>query len=466
MKFKLPKLSIFANKAPKRTQSAAPMSDLLVGLFSSLPVQRGWLSVEQCKRIDRDDQVISSLGSRKAATLKKELVITCDDAKVVEALEATFHRVFLSQALDTPIQGLSVFEQNWKTHEATGLLIPSLIERDYRNFIVKDHTLKYDPMGSGTGSAIDPHKAIYTLHNPKHDRPMGRSLYEALYWPVRLKGASLDFWHKFLEKYGVPWVVGKTAGDRDEMAEELFNMLSGDAAVVDEDDTVETIVSSKVGDFDKLVSYCDAQIAKTILGGNLTSEVQSGSLAAAQVHDGVRGDIAMMDEHIVMEAIWQVVDDFKQINAISQKIDIKLTDEQNPNIELSLRDWRISLMGWQPTQEHIEATYGVKVQPMPQKEQQVTAKKLGGLLHFSATKPQDAISAGLGSIDANPIVLSLQKQMLKIIENAESFEDAFKAIEEAYPGIEFEQLESMMANAMMNADILGVAEVEDENPEG
>ena len=62
--------------------------------------------------------------------------------------------------------------------------------------------------------------------------------------------------------------------------------------------------------------------------------------------------------------------------------------------------------------------------------------------------------------------MSLQKQMLRIIEDSESFEDAFKAIEAAYPGLGFDQLEEMMASAMMNADILGAAEVEDENPEG
>jgi len=466
MIFKIPKLNIFANKTTTRTKSAAPMSDLLVGIFSSLPVQRKWLTKEACDRIDRDDQVISSLGSRKAATLKKELIITCDDENAVTALETSLHRTFLDQLLDTPMQGLSVFELNWKEHNDSGYWIPVPIERDYRNFVVKDHILKYDPMGSGTGSDIEPFKAIYTVHRPKHDRPMGRSLYEALYWPVRLKGASLDFWHKFLEKYGVPWAVGKTSGDRDDMAEELYNMLSGDAAVIDEDDSIETVISTKVGDFDKMVSYCDTQIAKVILGGNLTSDVKSGSLAAAEVHDGVRGDIAMADEHIVMEALWRVVDDFITINRIDAAIDIKLADKEDPNIDLSLRDWRISLMGWQPTQEHIEATYGVKVQPMPQKEQQVAAKKLGGLLHFSATKPQDAISAGLGSIDTNPIVMSLQKQMLRIIEDSESFEDAFKAIEAAYPGLGFDQLEEMMASAMMNADILGAAEVEDENPEG
>ena len=63
-----------------------------------------------------------------------------------------------------------------------------------------------------------------------------------------------------------------------------------------------------------------------------------------------------------------------------------------------------SYYGWQPTQEYLEGTYGIKVQPMPDKgSNPIANKKLGKLLHFSATKPGDAIDAGIGVITSYSI---------------------------------------------------------------
>jgi len=240
-------------------------------------------------------------------------------------------------------------------------------------------------------------------------------------------------------------------------------MLSGDAAVIENGDTIETVVTSKVGDFDKLAAYCDTQIAKVILGGNLTSEVKGGSFAAAETHNDIRTDIAMTDEHIVTQAINDVLEAFKAINALDIDITVALKDKDDPNTQLAERDAKISSMGYTPTQEYIESTYNIKVTPTPTLK--ANSFRAGNPFVFSK-KPQDSIGAGLDAIDTDPVMMSLQKQMLRIIEEAESFEDAFKAIEEAYPGLEFEQLEEMLSSAMLNADILGSAEIEDENPEG
>jgi len=460
--------NLFSNKAaPRSTVTKPSMSNILAGLFKDLPVRREWLRTDAFARIERDDQVIASMGNRKAATLRKELIITTDDERSAVALRKVFRQDFIEQILDTPLQGMSVFELNYEDDEETNYWLPIPEELTFRNFVVKNRELRYDPYGSGTGESIVPNKAVYALHKPKHDRPMGTALANALFWPVKLKGASLEFWLRFLEKYGVPWTIGKTSGEREEMAQEIYNMLSGDAAVIDEDDSIETVVTQKVGDFDKLVSYCDNQIAKVILGANLTSDVKGGSLAAADTHMTIRDDLAMTDEHIVIEVLYAVIKSFREVNGISAKISVELKDKDDPNIELSLRDWRISLMGWQPTQEYLEGTYGIKVQPMPDKgSNPIANKKLGKLLHFSATKPGDAIDAGIGQIDTDPIAMTLQKKVLEILESSETFDEAFRAIETAYPGLEFGELEQLLSDAMMNADILAAGQVEEENPEG
>jgi len=455
-------------KKTQRSAASAPMSDILTGIFTSLPVHRHWLDKEVVKRIERDDQVIASMGSRKAATLKKELVITCavrneevplgyKEGNIKEILENALSRNFLNQLLDTPLQGMSVFELNW-IESPSGLYAPLIVERNYRDFVIKESQLRYDPIGSGVGERITANKAIYALFNPKHDKEMGTALYDALYWPVKLKGASLSFWHKFLEKYGVPWAVGKTSGDKDEMAKELFNMLSGDAAVIEEDDAIETISNTRVGDFDKMVSYCDTQITKVILGGNLTSEVKTGSFAAAQTHNEIRTDIAMSDEHIVIKALNDVVTIFKEVNALTLDISIELKDADDPNYQLAERDEKIANMGYTPTQEYIEKTYNIQVNPLSNQH----ALKARAPFSLSNRAKLDEIDRNLLKLSTREIEQEFMQELEETLAGIENFDEAIEALTELYPDMKTASLEGLLEKWMINADLLGSAEVEDE----
>jgi hypothetical protein len=139
--------NLFAAKQTKpRTSAAAPAVDVLKSVMDDLPVRRQWLDREELDRILRDATVISSLGSRKAATLKKELFLTAKDQKKADLLYETFDHGTMRKILDAPFQGASVFEINWIEKEA--LLTPQLVERPYDQFIVKNQTLYFAPLGT------------------------------------------------------------------------------------------------------------------------------------------------------------------------------------------------------------------------------------------------------------------------------------------------------------------------------
>lgn len=53
--------------------------------------------------------------------------------------------------------------------------------------------------------------------------------------------------------------------------------------------------------FERLMNKCEARIAIRILGQNLTTEVRSGSLAAARVHENVKLDIIQADDRTLAE---------------------------------------------------------------------------------------------------------------------------------------------------------------------
>ncbi|DAB30552.1 MAG TPA: hypothetical protein CFH84_03405 [Sulfurimonas sp. UBA12504] len=367
----------------------------------------------------------------------------------------------LRKILDTPIQGCSVFEINWVDN--LGILRPDLIERDYRQFLIIQNELKYAP--HGVAQDIPPYKALYSTYEDKHNRPMGTPLADALFWPVKFKNASLGFWVKFLEKYGSPWAIGKTEGDKDQMADELYAMLGGDSAVIDIEDEITVHQIQRSGDFDKLTEYCDNQIRQIILGGNLTSEVKGGSFAAANVHNDIREDIAMTDENLTLELIKEAVRFTKEINHLSSEVTVTLKDKDDPNIQLSERDKRISEMGWTPTKEYIESTYNIKVNAASKAPVANALKTSKKLFVFGAQKPADTLEGAIDSINLKKIELTFQKQIIDILDRANTFEEAIEALQEAYPKTELQELQELMESAMINAEILARVEVEDESEE-
>lgn len=464
---RFPFKNLFASKAAapsekkSRTAAAAPAVDILRSVIDNLPVRGSWIDREQLDRILRDSTVISSLGSRKAATLKKEIIITSDNQKAADLLYSSFDHSTMRKILDTPFQGASIFEINWIDNE--GLLVPSLVERPYEHFLIKDTVLYYAPYG--TPQEIPQFKAVYALYEDKYHRPMGTPLAESLFWYVKFKNASLEFWMKFLEKYGVPWAIGKTDGDKDQMADEIYAMLSGDAAVIDIEDEIEIKTADKSGDFDKITAYLDDQIRQAILGGNLTGNVKGGSYAAAEVHNDVREDIAMADENMTISLIEKVIEMFALINRLNDTIEVSLKDKDDPNYKLAERDEKISQMGYRPTKEYIEKTYNITVEDAPVTAQIANRAFIQKLYALSANKPIGSTDELSDSIDLGTIALSFQTQIVDIVDKAKSFEDAIDMLHSAYPSMDITQLQDVMDMALQSSHILGTAEVEFEENE-
>ena len=444
-----------------RTAAAAPAVDILKSVLDNLPVRGRWLSREELDRILRDATVISSLGSRKAATLKKELLLTAKEQKIADMLYDTFDHGTMRKILDAPFQGASIFEVNWIEKDA--LLIPRLAERPYDQFVIHNQTLYFAP--HGIPEEIPPYKAVAALYEDKYHRPMGTPLAESLFWYVKFKNSSLEFWIKFLEKYGVPWAIGKTDGDKDVMADEIYAMLSGDAAVIDPEDDIEIKTADKTGDFDKITAYLDDQIREAILGGNLTGNVRGGSFAAAEVHNEVRGDIAMADENMTISMIEKVVQMFVEINHLPDTVEVSLKDKDDPNYKLAERDEKIANMGYRPTKEYIEKTYNITVEeassPAPLANRSFAQK----LISLSATRPISDTDTLSGLIDLKTIALSFQTQIAEIIDGAESFEEAIDRLHAAYPQMDISELQETMDIALQSSYILGTAEAEFEEEE-
>ena len=151
-----------------------------------------------------------------------------------------------------------------------------------------------------------------------HPFRRGLVLRLAVLWLLR--SWMLRDWGRWGERHGLATILGRTPGDAPEAQRQAFMRALVDLA---SDPVVEapTLIDPQTGKeerfdvdlleagssswrgFDRLWSRLDTSIAVAIAGQNLTSEVSSGSLAAARVHDRIRRDILEADAAEL--AAWQ-----------------------------------------------------------------------------------------------------------------------------------------------------------------
>ena len=416
--------------------------------------------------------------SRKSVTEKKEIQIVCDDEKIKDEFKKIFNPDVVSQILETYLYGLNVFEVNYKEKE--GLVYPRLMQRDFRQFKFNDAG-EFVFRAGGSEQSIPPLKVIYALNRANFRKVHGDGLLKKLYFPVKMKNASLKFWFRFLEKFGSPWAIAKTSYEPDEMAAEVQAMLSGDSAVIDTDEEITLVQPTSNVDFTRLPAYLDNQISKAILGANLTSDVKEGSYAAAKTHNEIREDLAANDGKILIFVMNKAISFFKEINGYNGELYAKLFDEDAPNTERAARDKTLYDMGFTPTKKYITSAYNIELDDNEQaqeKDRNLKVNKqislneyvepgtarcaLGGCRELKTPARKDGLGSSAKSIDRFDKATDemdiedgeIEAALNKLIASSETYEEAFDKLYELYD-LPFEKLEPLMFKAVANARMLG-----------
>ena len=441
---------LFKNKTeqPQRKKTAVvAQNSTLIDLIINTGVSS--ISDSDMDMILTDLTVTQCDVSRKSVTEKKEIQIICDDEEIVKNFKAIFNPDIVSQILETYLYGLNVFEVNYK--EKDGLIYPRLVQRDFRQFKFNDAG-EFVFVAGGSEQEIPPLKVIYALNRANFRKTYGDGLIKKLYFPVKMKNASLKFWFRFLERFGSPWAVAKTSFDPDELANEVQAMLSGDSAVIDTEEELTLIQPSSNVDFTRLPTYLDNQISKAILGANLTSDIKEGSYAAAKTHNEIREDLAANDGKILGFVMNKTIDFFKEINNYKGEIEAKIYDEDAPNAERASRDKTLFDMGFVPTAKYITKIYNIELDEKAIKERLSSDLKANKRVLKNANKPIDRFEKASSElkIDDGEIEATLNE----LIAQSETYEQAFDRLYELYD-LPFDELEKYMFRAIANAEMIG-----------
>ncbi|MCF1784866.1 DUF935 domain-containing protein [Campylobacter coli] len=423
------------------------------------------ISENDQKMIFKDLSFTQAHQSRRSVILAKELQIVCENEKIKESFEYLFNPDLLSQILETYLYGLNVFEVNYKLKD--GFYYPILKQRDFRNFGFNENDeLVYN--GNGFEEIVEDKKAIYGLFGSNFLFKNGDALLAKLYFPVKLKNASLKFWIEFLERFGSPWAVAKTDSDPDALASEIHQMLNGDSAVIDKEEELDLIQPKTKANYNEIIDYLDNQIRSVVLGANLSSQVSSGSLAAAQSHNDIRKDLAAQDGQIVLFILNRALKFFKEINNFKDELYVQFFNESDPKSELCERDLKLFNMGFIFDEEYIKSTYNVEGKLIGEILEKKDFKDLENEKKVFENKTklenfeEDFIDKGLKQKEYLKVDENMSKffkeQFESIVKDCKDFDEALNKLKENFSSLKQSEFEKHLFIALNNSSVLGYLE--------
>lgn len=175
-------------------------------------------------------------------------------------------------------------------------------------------------VASATGARVEvdtQFKFLLTRHNPTHNNPRGDAMLAYLFMPFFFRKVTWQFWMQFLERMGIPLLVGKGA-DTKAIMTALTNAVQDAVIAVPTDTDVNVVqATSQGGAFSNSEDSLIRRIQKIIIGSTLTSDTGQGgqgSKALGSVHADVRIDKVAGILDIVQPTIQTALNAFTAIN--------------------------------------------------------------------------------------------------------------------------------------------------------
>lgn len=329
-----------------------------------------------------DDEVIQAIQSRKLKTLNrrdyrfapgaangeeptKQAERLCDD--LVRDFEQLDMDVLISGILDAPYFGMTPIELTFAP-DGGRLRLVAADPKPVEWFAFDDsNTLVFRGEFFAQAQPVHPFKFVIARHFPTYKNPYGLRLLSRCLWPVAFKRGGIEFWCRFMEKFGQPWMLGTarpsaTQPEIGRMAADLAAMVQDAVAVVPSGAKIEAVEFSAKGGSQHLefITHWDKAINKVIKGQTLTSDVGDGhSNAATQTHYQLLGDFSDADARLVETAMNNIAWVYGQVNAAAEFAPLFGYVEPEDYDARAKLDGQLKNLGVQFKKTYFVRTYGL-----------------------------------------------------------------------------------------------------------
>lgn len=328
--------------------------------------------IEVYEQLRNDSRVAAVVQSRKSAVLMQKWEVSGPRSEFYTDVFSKYKmHQNISKILDAVLYGYQINEIMWD--KIGPYIVPvDLVSKPQRWFKFDiDNNLRFLTKSNQTiGVKVPSTKFIVASNDASYDNPYGIPALSGVFWPVSFRKSGLKWWLTFIEKYGMPWTKAKAPqGTKEEeiesMADTLANMVQDAVCVYPDDYEVEIIEANKQSSsqsFKMFMDFCNLEIAMSILGTNLTTEVAGGSYAASQTHQEVRFDLTESDTKIVEDAFNRLIEITEMINFGKQKETAKFNLYREEDIDKTLaeRDNLLKQQGVNLTAEYYKRSYSLR----------------------------------------------------------------------------------------------------------
>lgn len=300
----------------------------LFNLFPDLDevMRRAGLNRTELRKLETDDEIGAATDTRREAVISTPWHLEGADGKPATGKDVDFLHEQLCPWIERMARagwaavpyGYSVWETVYARLAGGRIGIAILWEKPFEWFAPKqDGRLMYRSLETPQGVEVDTvYKFFVTVREPTYRQPYGKPLFSQLYWPWFFRKMGWQFWMKFLERWGTPILLGRSAGDKDAMAKALAKAVQNSVIAVGKDDAVEALgMGAGTPHFEAFERAVCARVQKTVLGQTLTSDAggssgKSGSYSLGKIHNEVREDRRNADLRLITSTIQ------RQVNAL------------------------------------------------------------------------------------------------------------------------------------------------------
>ncbi len=263
---------------------------------------------------EKDPHLFSQLQTRKNAVcgLDWEIIAFSEDEKdkqIAEFVKDVIKNIkdfdkSLLDLLDSIGKGISFLEINWELSNGY-LKVENLKYIHPKHIYWEDEKLKIvtkDDLKGFYAHKLEQDKLIIHKYKARSGHESKAGVLRVVAWMYLFKNYTMKDWATFIEKYGMPILLGEydessSEEDKGALMEALINIGTDSAGIISRNTKVNVIDNDKKSSadiFENMARFCDEQISKAILGQTLTSD-SGGSYAQAKTHNEVRRDLTSAD---------------------------------------------------------------------------------------------------------------------------------------------------------------------------
>ncbi len=453
------------------------------------------------RELSADDQVTTAMLSRKNRVLNcphlsfragaPEGETPTPEAeelhrRFMRDLERANLRTVITGMLDAPFFGFTPLELVWR-FDGDWWHIVDIVPKPYHwfRFDSRNNPVFVGEYGlyCADPRPLPPGKFVFVTHHATYDNPYGLRLLSRCLWPVSFKRGGLSFYARFVERHGMPWVVGEaparaTAVEKQDMARGLSRMVQDAVAVIPYGANVklESAGQTQGALHEDFLARQDRAISKVLMGQTLTIETDGkNSLAATEAHKSVADDLADADKAMVTDAWNEIAWLYAQVNA-GPGVFAPLAEYDEPedlNVQADLGK-KIREMGAKFTREYFTGRFGLKPEEFTLEEK---ASPQEGIANFAAPSGRRTTTAEKAQANLDAAIVKMLPGALKAsaefvtkleneIRSAKSYEELEEGLAALLsPSMAPDALESFLARAMTAAAGLGAAAVQAEDEE-